>query len=523
MSLDANQPTYERAELTKIRPTLDLLSDLLLGPQHMWDKSHQYIRKWKHEEQDVYDIRRKAEPLFGGLSRTLAAAVGMLFAKDPQIEWNASEPVLKPLWDNLDNAGTKGSVMAQHFSYHSLRDGLCILLTDFPKAPEGVVVTAANEAAYGLRPFVTMYARADALCWDESVLLNRKQLTQLTLRESYTKREGEFGTKLAVRYRDLRLVLGNDGVTMATWRIWEQVTSSGNAVRYAVTDEGVFTNRRGAIATELPVSISYTGAKRQALVVDPPLANVGYANVAHWRYATNLAFNREVCGFEQLVITGSILPDPAKPNQRGTLRIGPLVGLNIETGGSAQWIGPSGKGLEQLANGAAEKMVQMDQQGLGFLVPNKTVTATATEARIDSYAQLATLSSAAKSIQDAWNAALEWVAWYEDIDVAGAPVMSIQTDFESNLMDAQIMAQYLALVNAGFSKRAVLDALQAGGRIAPDADLDLLEAEWEGELSAQREEAAAKAQAALAIQQAPVGAASRMTDEDDSTDDMDEE
>jgi len=488
MTLDANQPSYERAELTKARPTLALLSDLLQGPQHLWDKSHAYLRKWKDETQPTYDIRRKCEPLFGGLARTLSAAVGMLFAKDPQLEWNASESVLSPMWDNLDNAGTKGTVMAQEFSFNSLRDGLCVLLTDFPKAPDGAVITAANEATYGLRPFVTLYARADVPCWDEGVLLNRKQLTQLTLRERYTVRDGEFGRKDATRYRDLRLVLGPDGVTIATWRLWVPVETKGNADAYAVAEEGVFTNRVGAIATELPIAVAYTGTKRAAFVVEPPMANVAYANLAHWRYSSNLTFNREVCGFEQLVVSGTILSD--KPNERGTLRIGPLVALNLESGGSAQWIGPSGKGLQQLADGAAEKMVQMDQQGLGFLLPRNAVQVSATATKIESYAQLATLSSAGKSIQDAWNRVLEWLAWYEGIDAVDAPVMTIQTDFESNMMDAQIMAQYIALVAAGFSKRAVLEQLQVGGRIAPDADLDMLEADWEGELMAQREEAA---------------------------------
>lgn len=500
MTLDVSQPTYERAELTKAKPTLTLLSDLLQGPQHLWDRSNDYLRKWKDESQATYDIRRKCEPLFGGLSRTLSAAVGMLFAKEPQLEWNASETALAPVWDNLDNAGTKGTVMAQAFSFAALRDGLCVMLTDFPKVPDGVVVTAANEATFGLRPFVTMYARADVPCWEEAVLLNRKQLTQLTLREDATERDGAFGHKKTTRYRDLRLLLGPDGVTVATWRLWVPVEQGSGEKDYVVADQGVFTNRVGAVATELPVAIAYTGIKRGPFVVEPPMANVAYANIAHWRYASNLTFNREVCGFEQLVVSGSILSD--NPSERGTLKIGPLVALNLESGGTAQWIGPSGKGLQQLADGAQEKMVQMDQQGLGFLLPRNTVQVSATASKIESYAQLATLSAAGKSIQDAWNLSFEWLAWYEGIDKVDAPLLTIQTDFESSLMDAQIMAQYIALVNAGFSKRAVLEQLLVGGRIAPDADLDLLEAEWEGELLAQREEAAAQAEA-LAQRAAP--------------------
>ncbi len=63
------------------------------------------------------------------------------------------------------------------------------------------------------------------------------------------------------------------------------------------------------------------------------------------------------------------------------------------------------------------------------------------------------------------------------------------------LMTAPVMTAFATLVNAGFPPRLVLEALQQGGRIRPDEDLDKLEMEWMATQAAK--EADAEMQAAL--------------------------
>jgi hypothetical protein len=529
MSRDPSQPSYERQEVVDAKPTLELLADLLRGPQHMWNVSAKYIRKWKDETQGVYDIRRKCEPLFGGFSRTLSAATGMLFGVEPHVEW-AESAALRPLWDNIDNQGNKGQVLMHRSGYAALRDGLAVLLTDYTKAPEGVVVTAANEAQYNLRPFVVLYERPDVLNWEIGLAGGRRQLLQVTLRERIAVKTMTFGSTEAVRYRELRLEANPEtGEPMAVWRLWTKADTASQSGEYVVTDAGLYRNRLGEVAQRLPIAVAVTGVSREPFQVDPPLANVAYSNLAHWRYASSLTFGREVCGFEQLVVTGSIMADPMAPPGKAAIKIGPLVAINVEAGGSVAWIGPSGAGLGQLEKGAREKLEQMDAQGFGFLVPNKAVATTATEERLDSFTQLASLTSAGQAIADAWNVALEWLAWYEGIPAQGAPLVSLETGFDSSSMDAQTMLAYVQLVNAGFPKRQALEALQAGGRITAEADLDELEQVWEGEILAKAQAAKDASSAAggppgrrriLSIARGATGRAAEMVDEvDDENDD----
>ena len=491
-------PSYVRPELKAVMPTLTLCDDLLAGPERMWERAPAYIKKWPDESAKVYELRRTCEPVFGGLARTISAGVGMLFAKPLRVEYEDNAPLFEPLVENIDNAGTKLAVFAARFAEAALRDGVAILVADFPPPPTDakgapIRITAANEAQFNLRPFLAMYTRARANNWVVEVVDNKTQLVAMTLTETATVRSGLYGIKSVTRYRELALSYTTEGVRVAAWRLTEIHTKDGAPVVVTV-GAGTFRDRTGTPATALPIAIAYTGRVHAPMVADVPLQSVAYANLGHWRSASNLTFNREVCGFEQLVVTGRLVDDTSGPKPiPGKIKIGPMQAVQVQEGGTVQWIGPSGKGLEQLEKGCAEKMVQMDQQGLGFLIPAKSVTQTATEARLDSHAQLASLTTAGIAIADALNEALVWVAWYEGVPKAQAPSIELQTNFDAQQMDAQTMGAYVALVNAKFPKRAVLEALQAGGRLPEEADLDELEIAWEAELQAQADQAAVDA------------------------------
>lgn len=502
---DATSPAYTRDEVHAYAPQLQLSQDLLDGPEAMWARSTQYLRKWADEDPTTYAIRRLCEPVFGGLERTVHAAVGMLFGKPQQVTWNTHENVLRPLADNIDGAGTKLDVFMAQFTSHAITDGLGLLLADHPPAPRDaagvpIPMTLQNEQQYNLRPRWCKYRRDQIRNWDVGVINNQTVLTLVVLREDTTQRlPSSYGRERVSRFRELALTYTPDGVLVATWTVKEQRKQPDGTYTYPVVGQGTFVNREGAPAGFLPIAIAYSGRKRDILVADLPLGGVAYANRSHWEYASNLRFNRDVCALEQLVLTGelSAVDEGEGYMVPSTVRIGPLVVSHLTQGSTLEWKGPSGNGLAQLEKGKAEKVVEMDQMGLGFLVPNKTTKQTATEAELDSYAQLATLATTGNSVSDAQNLLWEYTAWYYGMEKLDAPVMMLNVDFTSSKMDASVMNAYTTLVKAGFSKRMVLEALQDGGRIPDAVDLDELELLWEAESAmqqeAEREAAAAKA------------------------------
>lgn len=496
---DGKAPSYVRPELASVLMTLQLIDDLCENPLRMWERSKDYIPKWSKEDPDIYNRRRLGEPCFGGLKRTVMAGTGMLCGSDPQITWNAHEARMRVIGDNIDGMRTKINVFLAQTTFLSLKHGFAVLLIDHPKAPRNPdktlrQISLQEEEELGLMPRVALYPRTHVLNWFTKTLErnNKTEISRLVLFEPGTEEDGDYGVKELKRYRVLRLLPMTSGGYIAIWRLLQEVKVGGK-ITYEQVDAGVFTNRAGELATRLPIAVTYTSVPSAPLVADIPLVNVAYANLSYWQYKTDLKFNRSVCGFEQPVITGDIAAKPRmfvegqsiseSDLEEEGIDFGPMVGVHLKQGGTFNYAGPTGKGLEQLEKGANEAMKEMDQQGLGFLLPRTTVKTTATESRITSYAQLSTLATSGKGIQDGINTMWEWVGWYDGVPAEQCPVLTINTDFESNKMDPQTMLAYLQLVQAGFPKRLVLIALQEGGRIPEDEDLEKLQMEWDAELA----------------------------------------
>jgi hypothetical protein len=483
VTTDPTLPSYARPEVRAAAEDLLLVHRLLEGTRVMHAHATEYVRKWRDEHPDTYAIRRVAEPVFGGLERTLSAAVGLLFGKPPAITWNGSEAAMRAHWDNLDGAGTKWTVFAKRFAEATIRDGLGVLVVDHPPPPVGedgqpIPVTAATEAQYDLRPRWARYGRAALLNWRVETIDNQTVPTLLVLAEETDVPDGLFGVRTVDRYRVLQLVPTSDGWA-ATWTLYQRAPAAAGeqADTYREIGRGAFRDRAGRPARRLPVAIAYAGRTEAPCTASIPLLGVAWANLAHWQIATDLRFARSVCGFEQLVVTGQLMPDETT-GAAGKLKIGPLVGIHVEQGGSVQWASPPGHGLAQLAEGRKEKLVEMAQLGLSFLQPDTRAAETAEAKRLDATAENATLATAAQGIEDAINAAAEIDAWYRDIPAAQAPVIAIAREFEALDMPAPLLLAWVrAIADAGLPPRLMLEQMQSRGLIAPDADLEEIELE----------------------------------------------
>lgn len=480
---DTSLPNYVRPEVSEAEKDLQLIDDLLAGTRRMWSQAQArgYIRKWKDEKDDVYRIRSQSEVLYDGLGRTLSAAVGMLFAKPPKLEWNTSEGRVRPQWDDIDGAGEAGHVFIKRFSDRALRDGVAVLLVDHTPAPvdpetrEPIVVTADNERRYGLRPTWTSYPRTSAVSWHVEKMNGRTVLTQLVLYEPTMVRDGEFGVSTAHRFRVLKMVGGQ-----ATWRLVELVKGQDGADAFANRGGGVFRNQAGEPAPFLPVSVCYTGRKTADLVAEPPLLGVAWMNLSHWRSDTNLEFYRQLACFPQPKVTGDLAQEmgPQGVPVAGKIRLGPLVAVHLAEGGDFDWAELQGTSLERIEQAVKDKERRMGQLGMSFLAPDHRQQETAEAKRLDATAENASLATSAQGIDDAVNLAFQHHAWYMGIAKEQAPVFTLNRDFENTAMDAETMRAYVVAVKeAGLPPRLLLEAWQQGGRIGPDEDLDRLELE----------------------------------------------
>lgn len=512
MPNDATLPSYRRPEVEAVTPDLTLVHDLLGGTRQMHAKSADYIQKWPDEEPSVWKIRRTIETVFEGLARILSAGTGMLFAKAPQLEWNASEAVMKPQLDNVDGAGTKASVFVKRFAEASLRDGVGLLLVDGPVRPVNpdgseLTVHGGNERQLGLRPTWAAYSRAQILSWRTQVINNQRVLSQVVLYEPAEVEDGVFGVRCVHRYRVLTLLNGR-----ATWRLWQAKKEDATLVAdFEVIASGYFRNKRGEVAPFLPVAIAYTGRTDAPLTATIPMMGVAWANLSHWQQSSELRFYRALCAFPQPTVTGTLAMQPGLDAAGvmglipGKLRIGPMVAVHLsEADAKFAWTELTGTSMEQLENGIDEKLGQMSKLGMAFLATDTRAAETAEAKRLDATSENSTLATAAQGIEDAVNLALEYHAWYEGIEKAGAPTFEISRDYEGTAMEPAAMAVYVGAVrDAGLPPRLLLEAWLAGGRLPEGTDIDALLAEMEARIAAEdeRQRQAMKDEAALKQQE----------------------
>lgn len=463
---DPKRPGYRRDESVAALPDLELCRDLVAGTRRMHERAGTYIRKWPSEDTGVYAYRSTCEDLYEGYARVLNASTGLLFGETPVLSGpDATLAAIAPDWEDIDRTGTHGEVFARRAAYLALRDGYSVVLVDYPQRPDGVV-TALDAARLRLRPTWALYERAHVLSWHTSDEAS-DVLTMLTLAEPTFLPNG-YGVEERAYVRELRMV---DGI--ATWRLLD-ITDNREGVEIG---SGVFRGAAGPL-TALPVAIVYGGSDVPApLVCRPPLMGVAWSNLSHYQISSELRFYSSVSSYPQPTISGRLQTDP-NTGRPMALEMGPLVVVNVSEGSTFGWTEISGASATQLAERVADKLAAMAAQGLAFLT-GESATKTATQTRLETAGQTASLQSAARAITDGLNVALAFHAQYAGIRAADAPVLTLSIADDGGPMDAQVMGAIGSLVREGLPTLYAAKLLQAGGRLPADADPVEIALDWD--------------------------------------------
>jgi len=504
----SNLPSTPRAEYTAYRPQVELVRRLLGGTPMMHAFYQVYIEKWKAETPESYAKRAKASKVYGMLSRSLSASIGMLFAKPPERspDWPAR---IDADWESIDGRGTHGDVFAKRYTRDGLADGVAVILVDHTPPPKGVEVSAANEAEYNLRVIWSRYARLDIPSWDEDTINNRRVPTRVNLRESRAVRTGAFGVTTKTVYRVLHLgtpsiralatledggalALRTSGQAVAWWEVLEEVKEPNGAVSVIVLEAGVFRIASGPTAgefwDEIPIAIGYAGDTDALLVAQIPLLDLAYCNLEHWRIASNLNHYSDLCAFPQRVLKGNLAAD--ENGVRPGYGFGPGVLTHLEGDAEVSWDELKGTSLDKLRDGLHETKDEGGELGASFL-SKKTRGVEAAEAkRIDSVAENATIQTVGIGTGDALNEALRLHAKWYGIPKEQAPTLTLNSDFEMATMDPGLLtALVTACKEVGLPIEILLDQMKSRGLIGKDVDLDELAAEMMANAAAAEAEA----------------------------------
>lgn len=464
---------------------VEIMRDLWGGTAKVRERGARYLPRAPGERPANYNARLGRSVLFNATRRTIEGLVGMVFTNDPTLSDDVPEQIVEQ-WENIDNAGTHGDVFLRELLQDALTTGHAAILVDFPNTAG--TQTAADEAgAYPIRPYWVPIKKDNICSWRTMTEYGRLFLTQLVLKESVYVPDGAYGEVEQVRYR----IFARENGTVS----YRLITVTDDK-RVVVLQEGLYPTQ-----TEIPVAEVVTSGKRSLFESDPPLADLGYLNIAHYQERSDYATAKHMtcvpilhmAGVDQM--TG---PDGLPVSE---VVVGPNNSITSSNpAAKVEYVAHDGQSLAECRTSLEDLKVEMATLGLAMLAPDKRAAETATAKRIDKTTSDSALSVTARGEQDAVERALQFHANYLRLEDGGS--IEISRDFENLVMDPQTIAVLSGLVREGQLTLESLWKMLAAGKVLPD---DFTPEEEKAALDAEAELARVRAeeQANLAKANAP--------------------
>lgn len=440
-----NSPDNVHPHYSAMYPAWEIVEDVERGTLYLRNEGAKYLHQNFAERPQAYQARLGQAILFNAFSRTLNALVGMVFKRDVKLADDNPQPIVEH-WENIDNAGTHGSVFAKEFFHAALRDGHAAILVDMPPAL-GEGATLADER--GRRPYWVGYEAEQIINWRTEVIDGQTVLTLIVFHECSLEPDGEFGQAEVERYRVFRLDGG-----VAVWQLYRKIERENGEDEIVLEAEGTTTLDR------IPVAICYS-RKEGVLQSRPPLLDIALLNLAHYNKYSDFS--------TLLHLTLPLLCRKGHDPNSTTLALGPHTVIDVTTEGDVWYAEPTGAGLKPQAEDLAALEERMAKLGLALLSSKgPQAQQTATEVILDNLQEQSDLATAARSCQDALELALGFHAAYLGLDGGSVEMGSGASELT---LTPEKMKLLIEAVGANvLSVETVQEIMLAAGELPEDFD-----------------------------------------------------
>lgn len=470
MAGDKNQPNYECDAYGKMKWSWQVMADTCAGTPALRKQGALYLPKEPAEQTDPYNYRLSRAIFFNAVDLTLAGLVGMVFRNDPKLSDNVPEVIrgreaegegaaVEGEWENIDNAGTHGTVFCKEVFTNAVRDGHAAILVDMPPAL-GEGATLADEKSAKRRPYWVSYCADQIINWRTEVVDGHTRLALVVFKECSKESDGEYGEKDVTRYRVLR---------PGSWELYKEVKGGPVPIIPDPDNPGGFTN-----LTEIPVAIIYS-RKCNILHSQPPLIDLAYTNITHYQKYSDYSIYLHIASRPILCRKGA---DANKP----VTVIGPFTVFDVAVEGDVWYAETTGAAL----GGAAEDIKALEERmsimGLSLLVKRTGGPITATEEKGDEIEESSDLATWARSLKDAIELALKYHVQYRTPTATTGGNVEVGASLDAQEITPEEMTAWSNAVIAGqFDVETMWKVFEAGGKLPDDFDAKqekkLLEAE----------------------------------------------
>lgn len=438
-----DSPGYHNAAHREMERKWTIIDAVAGGTLKLRDGGGQWLPMEPAEDSRDFEIRRKRAIFFNVFERTLNGLVGMVFRKDPALS-NDNPPRLLDLWENIDNAGTHGAVFAKELFTTAVKYGHALIYVDMP-APLPPGATLAEERITNRRPYWIQYNPDQIVSWRVTNLDGRSMLTQIVLEEESLEAKGAYGEEEVCRYRVLR---------PGSWELYREVKAGYGSKEYQLEASGVTS------LPYIPISPVYS-RKTGFLTSRPPLLDLALINLAHYQKYSDLSTYLHIASRPILWFRGRDL-------NRKVEAIGPYTFFDVDSqNGHVAFAETTGAALGAAKQDIEHLEQQMATLGISILSGQKSIPTTATEELLDHLQEESDLATAARSLQDCLEMALQFTADYEGLQAGSVELGSTLADLTLTPDEMRI---WLDSVDKTFSKDTIYEIFQKAGKLPADFD-----------------------------------------------------
>lgn len=460
---EQNLPSTLSPAADRQQESLTLVRDLWGGTPRVRAAKTAYLPQAPGEDAKNYAQRLQRSVLFNVFRHTIIGLIGFVFRKDPQLGDDVPE-IIQQHCENIDLAGTHFDVFCRDLMTDAELAGHAAIMVEFPQT--GGTQTNGDQLGFHrtapIRPYWIPILKDNIVSWRTTVEDGQTILTQLVLKECQWVPDGSFGQKEQTRYRVL----------------FREMTEAGPVVGFQLLeiapDKSVHEVAYGLYPTqdEIPVSEIPTSGRIGMFESDPPLLDLAFLNVAHYQARSDYATSLHKTCVPIWVESGVDLePD----GTMGAIVLGPNTARRFTNPqAKAGYEAHSGQALGEVKTALDDLLRDMAALGLAALASQKRAAETAASKQIDKDASDSALSVTARGLQDGLERALMIHAKYLKLPSGGS--VQVNRDFEDMTMRPEMLTAYVNAVSlAGLPVSILLEAMQQGGLIGPDEDLEAIE------------------------------------------------
>lgn len=485
-------------------------SGVLFLPQLSGQDTNEYL---------AYKLRAQ---FFNATGRTVDSFVGMIFSKDPEMEFP----------EELENFDDDCSLQGQSF-YDYIKNAVRDVIS---VGRAGTLIDWNEPEA---RPYCAYYPAEQIINWRTSRINGKQMLSLVVLKELVDASEdvGEtvndetadamvspstlaiaqgpgfvatattgtfqlpppsgvgdvFQTVLVDQYRVLRMVQQADGSFAYMVELWRKgsakkqnagATASNNGADWQKIKE-ITPTRLGQALTAIP--FVFHGPNNTLPTVDKsPVQDIVDINLSHYRTSADLEHGRHFTGLPMAFIAGIEAKD--------TFRIGSEnIITTPQADASASYLEFSGEGLKSLERALEQKEHHMAVLGARMLEQEKKGVETLQVVEIKQTGEQASLAQIAHTMSEGFELVVRWALWWlssadiEFVDTEEEVCVELNDQFNPASIDPALVAAIVAAGQAGYlSTDSVITKLKAANLVSPmrtvEEEIDMIATEGGGTL-----------------------------------------